>query len=269
MTSKLPPNAFDRESRILLQRLAKSRKGLHRATTGGDTEWRLSGKRHTPIPAVLIEMMRARSLLIELPDGSLRASAAGLRLVVPAPPQQSLLEQHALIEPPSAPRSPRLNRTECAVHWLGNRLDKSGKPLLSPAQFAAAERIRLDFECAQLGPCVTANWDRPIGPDGSQAAPPDPSERAIAAKTRFFKALDAVGPELSGIIVEVCCLAAGIEQAERRLTLPARSGKAVLQLALTGLARHYGFVQHAQDPHKRLNVRSWGTSDYRPTLPGI
>ena len=44
-------------------------------------------------------------------------------------------------------------------------------------------------------------------------------------------------------LVEVCCLAAGIEQAERMLELPQRSGKAVLALALTALARHYGLLE--------------------------
>ena len=58
-----------------------------------------------------------------------------------------------------------------------------------------------------------------------------------------MKALEAVGPELASMLAQVCCLSAGLEQAERLLNLPQRSGKAVLGLALTALARHYGLLR--------------------------
>ena len=61
-----------------------------------------------------------------------------------------------------------------------------------------------------------------------------------------MKALEAVGPELASMLAQVCCLSAGLEQAERLLNLPQRSGKAVLGLALTALARHYGLLQAAR-----------------------
>ena len=108
--------------------------------------------------------------------------------------------------------------------WLGRRAGKSGKPLLNDRQLAAAELIRADYEKARLGARVTALWEKRA--DGAPAAlPSSPSEQAYAARERVFRALDAVGPELSGIVLEVCCLSAGLEQAERRLKLPARAGK--------------------------------------------
>ncbi|MGH6874206.1 MAG: DUF6456 domain-containing protein, partial [Aestuariivirgaceae bacterium] len=46
----------------------------------------------------------------------------------------------------------------------------------------------------------------------------------------------------SRILVEICCFTTGIESAERILGWPRRSGKVVLQLALTSLARAYGII---------------------------
>jgi hypothetical protein len=75
--------------------------------------------------------------------------------------------------------------------------------------------------------------------------------------------MEAVGPELGGILAQVCCLSAGLEQAERLLNLPQRSGKAVLGLALTALARHYGLLASTRRP----GVMQWGLADYRPAIP--
>jgi hypothetical protein len=77
----------------------------------------------------------------------------------------------------------------------------------------------------------------------------------------------AVGPEVSGILVDICCELKGLEEAEKTNGWPARAGKVVLQIALTRLAKHYGLIA-ADDAavHKRSGLRHWGTEDYRPTL---
>ncbi len=81
-----------------------------------------------------------------------------------------------------------------------------------------------------------------------------------------MRALDAVGPEMSGILVDVCCLARGLEAAERSLGWPQRSGKLVLQIALTQLARHYGMVRTLPDARRPASIRHWGVDDYRPQV---
>lgn len=78
-------------------------------------------------------------------------------------------------------------------------------------------------------------------------------------------ALRAVGPELSGILIDVCCHARGIEETERQANWPQRSGKIVLQLALTRLARHYGLVRgEGPESARGGRVSHWGTADFRP-----
>ena len=56
----------------------------------------------------------------------------------------------------------------------------------------------------------------------------------------------------------------GLEAVETSAGWPCRSGKVVLDIALTTLARHYGLIP----PERPLatHLRHWGDADYRPTL---
>ena len=93
-------------------------------------------------------------------------------------------------------------------------------------------------------------------------------DSAAAAAERVRRALSSVGPELSGVLIDVCCHLKGLEEAERAAGWPQRSAKIVLQLALTRLARHYGLETHPS-PNTggaRGAVRHWGSVDYRPQI---
>ncbi|MFP4003568.1 MAG: DUF6456 domain-containing protein, partial [Alphaproteobacteria bacterium] len=48
------------------------------------------------------------------------------------------------------------------------------------------------------------------------------------------------GPGLADALLQVCCHLKGLEEAERALGWPRRSGKLVLAIALERLAVHYG-----------------------------
>ena len=72
------------------------------------------------------------------------------------------------------------------------------------------------------------------------------TENVLAARQRVVRALASVGPELSGVLVDVCCHLKGLEEAEKTEGWPQRSGKVILQIALTRLARHYGLVSDSQ-----------------------
>jgi hypothetical protein len=139
-------------------------------------------------------------------------------------------------------RQPELNPAESPLAWLRRRKDKDGAALIGDAEFQAGERLRADFWFAGLTPRVTTNWSA-VG--GSGRAGPglglDLKDNIVAARERVHRALAAVGPELAGVLIDVCCHLKGLKDAERQAGWPARSGKVVLQLALRRLARHYGF----------------------------
>jgi hypothetical protein len=145
---------------------------------------------------------------------------------------------------------------ESPLAWLARRAGRSGKPLIAPHQLQAGERLRSDFTLALLTPRMTANWERPIagGTRGPQAA--GLSDTMIAARQRVHHALDAVGPEFSGLLLDVCCFLKGLEHVERERIWPARSAKIVLQLALERLARHYGYAAETRG-RGWAKVRTW------------
>jgi hypothetical protein len=166
------------------------------------------------------------------------------------------------------PTKPGFNDNENPLLRLFLRQGRNGSPYIDAEQFAAGEKLRCDFESAHLSPRITASYEPQIGAGARHWQLSDNhierlSDHALAARERFHQALDAVGPELSGILYIVICMASGLEQAEARLALPPRSGKAVLALALTRLARHYGLKQSAR---KGL-LSAWQIPDARPVIP--
>ena len=138
------------------------------------------------------------------------------------------------------PRKLRYNLAESPVAALGRRRDKDGKPFLEPDLVQAAERLREDFEAAQMGPRITQNWDRFLTPGDRGGFRPDVGGGGSgAARDRVALALRDLGPGLGDVVLRVCCFLEGIEAAERRMGWAARSGKIVLRIALMRLRRHY------------------------------
>jgi hypothetical protein len=139
------------------------------------------------------------------------------------------------------PRRVRYNVAESPVALLGRRLDRDGKPFLDPELVDAAERLREDFELAQMGPRVAQNWDRFLTGGDRGAFQPDSglAEGPSRARARVAAALRDLGPGLGDVALRCCCFLEGLEVAEKRLGWAARSGKIVLRIALMRLRRHY------------------------------
>lgn len=108
-------------------------------------------------------------------------------------------------------------------------------------QFNAGEKLRNDFTRGLLTPRVTSNWEMPTGSNGAGGVA-ELSDAAVAARQRVNLALKKVGPEFSGLLLDVCCFLRGLEDIERERKWPAFSAKVVLQLGLDRLARHYGLT---------------------------
>jgi hypothetical protein len=66
------------------------------------------------------------------------------------------------------------------------------------------------------------------------------SDSIADARARVSRAARALGPDLAGVALDVCCFGKGLEQVERDRHWPARSAKLMLRTALMALARHYG-----------------------------
>jgi lambda repressor-like predicted transcriptional regulator len=139
------------------------------------------------------------------------------------------------------PRRVRHNLAESPVTVLGRRREKDGRPFLEPSLVEAAERLREDFEVAQMGPRVAQNWERFLtgGDRGSFHGEGGLAQGPKAARDRVAAALRDLGPGLGDVALRVCCFLEGIETAEQRMGWAARSGKIVLRIALQRLRRHY------------------------------
>ncbi|WP_456390158.1 DUF6456 domain-containing protein [Profundibacter sp.] len=138
-------------------------------------------------------------------------------------------------------KSVRYNVAESPLATLARRKDKSGAPFLTDGLVAAGERLREDFELAQMGPRVAQNWERFMtgGARGGYASDSGIGDGPSAARDRVSEALRDLGPGLGDVVLRCCCFLEGMEAAERRMGWSARSGKIVLRIALQRLKRHY------------------------------
>ena len=163
-----------------------------------------------------------------------------------------------------------IEASESPLARLFLRKDANGKTYIDGKQFLAGEKLRRDYEQSHMAQRVTSTYEESSGSGGrhwqmSDNAVARMNDNAIAARERLHNAFASVGPELSGILYQVCCVSAGFENAEMVLALPPRSGKAVLALALTRLARHYGLIKNRVTTPKD-SVSYWAVDDYRPTI---
>lgn len=134
--------------------------------------------------------------------------------------------------PRAGGRSVTVNVAESPLTWLHARGH------LDDRQLAAGERLRLDWEVAQLAPGVTMRWDAVRTGGGGQGGL-NPTERQMAARDCFNSALASAGPGLNDILWRVACAGEALPEAERALVWPARSGKLVLRFALDRVAQFY------------------------------
>jgi Domain of unknown function (DUF6456) len=129
-------------------------------------------------------------------------------------------------------RKVTVNLAESPVSWLFARGH------LNQRQHDAGDRLRLDWELAQLAPRVTMHWD-PVRARGGGGAGLTPTERQIVAKQRFDGAIAQAGNGLSDVLWRVVCAGESLADAERAMQWPSRSGKLVLRFALDRVADFY------------------------------
>ncbi|PSJ61656.1 hypothetical protein C7I85_09820 [Mesorhizobium soli] len=160
-----------------------------------------------------------------------------------------------------------VNLSESPLGQLMRRRTRDGAPFLTEAEFRAGERLRADYTRGQIMPRLGANWEASVA-SGRRAGGngiAELTDAALAARLRVERAIAEVGPELSGVLIDVCCFLKGLELVEAERGWPVRSAKIVLKTALGALSRHY-------EPSRSANVRRpartlhWGSEDYRPSI---
>jgi len=186
--------------------------------------------------------------------------------VEPAGPFRAQHAALALRQLEKGARPALVNEAESPLAWLARRKDREGRSFLDAAQLEAGERFRRDIEQAQLLQRVTANWEASINAARRGADAGAVSEVAIDARRRLARAYDAVGPEMAGLLTDVCGYLKGLELVESERGWPARSAKVVLRIALDRLARHYGLAVEARGRDRADALLHWGAEDYRPTI---
>ena len=158
------------------------------------------------------------------------------------------------------PTSVLVNDAESPLAWLARRKGRDGRSMISPHQFLAGERLRADFTRGNLAPRMTASWAATGGRSrGSGSSPGEMTDMMVTSRQRVSQAMQACGPEFSGILMDVCCFLRGLEDVERERGWQARSAKIVLQLGLDRLARHYGLA--AETWGVASGVRTWLAED--------
>ncbi len=176
--------------------------------------------------------------------------------------QHRTLEK-AMIREANGPITVTMNLDESPLSSLARRKDAQGRPLLSAREVAAGERLRSDYTRGMLMPRLGVNWSSAVASGnraGGQGGGAELTEAAMAARFRVERAIESVGPELAGVLLDVCCYLKGVETVESERGWPARSAKLMLRSALSALARHYEPAQ------RNRGIVHWGAEGYRPVL---
>jgi hypothetical protein len=190
-----------------------------------------------------------------------KSPAAPIRPDIDPLRQRHLQLGEAAILTPDGRAAVTIDEAESPLVWLARRRGRDGRPLVDVHQLQAGERLRTDFTRAHLMPRTTSNWESPVATgSGNGTSPGFFTETMIAARQQVRQALDAVGPEFAGLLLDVCCFLKRLDDVERERAWPARSAKVVLQLALDRLARHYGIDAQASG-RARAAVRTWLAAD--------
>jgi hypothetical protein len=216
-----------------------------------------------------------RGALVTRRGETLRIAAAGRALLanVAARRRDMLLAQPpdplaATVETQEGRAAVTVNAAESPLALLHRRKGKDGRPFIDGREFLAGERLRADYGRGRIMPRLGVNWDA-VGSGGRRRGGPggagELNDAALAARRRVEKAIEAVGPELSGVLVDICCFLKGMEQVEAERGWPARSAKVVLKSALGALARHYE-PPRGRAAGDRPATLHWGAEDYRPAL---
>lgn len=207
-----------------------------------------------PVDQRIIDIWQRNQLVEQVCDAQWRVTKLGnsslLRLL------GGTQAQHQILEVVRGKKNEKLTKNVggSVIDWLMSR--KTGPFCLSDAEKQAAKRFQAEYEQAHLMGRVTMNWDARL--DGLKKRRTNASENlpqsVFDTRQRVHEALTYVGPVLSDMLVEACCANYSVQENETRFSLPARSGKVMLKLALARLAVFYNY-QTSNDVATSFRIR--------------
>jgi hypothetical protein len=254
-TNKVEVSGIGKSAQRLLARLALRGPMAPNGPACGDE----SGNAEILLHADLAT--RRRDGMLEITEAG-RAHLARIAFTGAGSPIDPFLGQHiglaqAEVETADGRAALAVDATESPLAWLARRKGRDGRALIDSVQLQAGERLRADVTLAQMLPRITANWTSSVAcARRSDGGAMNFTEAAIAARQRVDRALGVLGPEFTGLLLDVCCFLKGLEDVERERRWPPRSAKVVLQLGLDRLARHYGYAA-AVHGKSRAPMRNW------------
>lgn len=225
----------------------------------------------TPTARLRVE---TRILVLAARQGLIAREGARIR---PLPEAQAYLARHETPEPDFARPHRDLeeatasvdgetahvtrNLSESPLSALERLKGRAGETYFPREALAAGERLHADFTRGRLQPQITMRFEPRLGTSvkGARGGVADLSDSAVAARLRVNRALAALGPELSGVALDICCFMKGLETVERERQWPPRSAKLMLKTALLALHRHY-------TPPVKREMRQWGEEGFRPEM---
>jgi len=149
---------------------------------------------------------------------------------------------------------------ESPIEWLSKRKTADGRPYIDKQELNAAMQLYADFERGQMQVSFGQNWDRFL--DNVYSSTPSKIEDARAysidkttsAKKRFSDAITYLGYGLGNAVVRTVCQRHTLETLEKEMQWPARSGKAILKIALYQLSVFYGMRKNDRNIGK---IKVW------------
>ena len=262
--------AGERQRLVRLLKLALRGPLAVTAGEGGAVELAGAEGRMAGLPLALLKGAVADGLLVRGGGGLVATEAARsfLRRALAEPEEEGFLDQHremaveTLVEEGRS-RPVLRNLAESPLSALSRLKDRAGVLYFPPDALQAGERLFADFTRAGLQPRLSASWKPRLSSrvKGQAPAAVEIADTALSARARLTAAIEAMGPELSGVALDVCCFMKGLETVERERQWPARSAKLMLRAALLALARHY-----APPPIRPRRRHHWGTEDFRPEI---